>query len=111
MAEPGLQAQGITSTPADSPELLAPQQPVKQVVHLNCSNFKPEFSGKPDEDADTYLLCTNDCMNAHHFTEGVKVQRFSLTLLGEAMLWYHSLEPINVNWQGLQNFLGNSTQR
>ena len=42
-------------------------------------------------------------MNTHHFIEGVKVQRFCLTLLGEARLWYHSLEPINVNWQGLQN--------
>ena len=42
-------------------------------------------------------------MNAHHFIEGVKVQRFCLTLLGEARSWYHSLEPINVNWQGLQN--------
>ena len=42
-------------------------------------------------------------MNAHHFVEGVKVQRFCLTLLGEARLWYHSLEPINVDWQGLQN--------
>ena len=26
-----------------------------------------------------------------------------LTLLGEARLWYQSLEPINVDWQGLQN--------
>ena len=42
-------------------------------------------------------------MNAHHFIEGVKVQRFCLTLLGEARLWYHSLEPINVDWEGLQN--------
>ena len=42
-------------------------------------------------------------MNAYHFVEGVKVQRFCLTLLGEARLWYHSLEPINVDWQGLQN--------
>ena len=42
-------------------------------------------------------------MNAHHFIEGVKVQRFCLTLLGEARLWYHSLEPIDVNWHGLQN--------
>ena len=39
----------------------------------------------------------------HHFIEGVKVQRFCLTLLGEARLWYHSLEPINVDCQGLQN--------
>ena len=42
-------------------------------------------------------------MNAHHFTEGVKVQRFCLTLLGEAKLWYQTLKPINVDWQGLQN--------
>ena len=42
-------------------------------------------------------------MNAHHFVEGCKVQRFCLTLLGEARLWYQSLESINVDWQGLQN--------
>ena len=42
-------------------------------------------------------------MNAHHFVEGVRVQRFCLTLLGKVKLWYHSLEPINVDWQGLQN--------
>ena len=72
-------------------------------MHLNWSHFKPEFSGKPDEDAEAHLLCTNDWMNTHHFVEGVKVQRFCLTLLGEARLWYHSLEPINVDWQRLQN--------
>ena len=42
-------------------------------------------------------------MAAPHFVEGVKVQRFCLTLLGEARLWYQSLEPINVDWHGLQN--------
>ena len=42
-------------------------------------------------------------MNVHHFMEGVKVQIFCLTLLGEARLWYQSLEPINIDWQGLQN--------
>ena len=42
-------------------------------------------------------------MNAHHFVDGVKVQRFCLTLLGEARLWCHSLEPINVDWPGLLN--------
>ena len=73
-----------------------------QVVHLNWSNFKPEFSGKPDEDAEVHLLCSNDWMNTHHFVAGVKVQRFSLTSL-EARLQYHSLEPINVDWPELQN--------
>ena len=72
-------------------------------VHLNWSNFKPEFSGNPNKDAEAYLLCTNDLMNAHHFVEGVTVQRICLTLLGEARLWYQSLEAINVDWQGLQN--------
>ena len=33
-------------------------------------------------------------MNAHHFDEDIKVQRFCLTLLGQARLWYHSLEPL-----------------
>ena len=43
-------------------------------------------------------------MNAHHFVEGVKVQRCCLTLLGEARLWYQSLEPINVDLEELQIF-------
>ena len=81
----------------------ASPQPAPQMVHLNWSNFKPEFSGKPDEDAEATLLHTNDRMNAHHFNEGVRVKRFCLTLLGEARLWYHSLEPINADWQELQN--------
>ena len=69
-------------------DLAGPQQ---QLVHLNCSNFKPEFLGKPAEDAEAHLLHSNDWMNTHHFVEGVKVQRFCLTLMGEARLWYHSL--------------------
>ena len=110
MAEPGPQPQDVQapnllhpSTLVDPAVLQAPQQQGQQVLHLNWSHFKPEFSGKPDEDAEAHLLCTNDWINAHHFVEGVKVQRFCLTLLGEARLWYHSLEPINVDWQGLQN--------
>ena len=43
-------------------------------------------------------------MEAHHFDEDIKVQRFCLTLLGEARLWYHSLEPLgNTTWVQLQN--------
>ena len=82
----------------------APQAPQgQQLVHLNWSYFKPEFSRKPDEDAEAHLLHTNDQMNAHDFIDGVKVQRFCLTLLGEARLWYQSLEPINADWQELQS--------
>ena len=32
----------------------------------------------------------------------VQVQRFSLTLVGEARLWYESLRPIALYWNGLQ---------
>ena len=75
----------------------------QQHLHLNWSQFQPEFSGKSDEDAEALLLNSNDWMNAHHFVDSVKVQRFCLTLLGEAGLWFKSLEPINVDWPELQN--------
>ena len=75
----------------------------QQHLHLNWSNFEPEFSGKPDEDAEAHLLHSNDWINAHCFVDGVRVLRFCLTLLGEARLWFQSLEPINVDWPQLQN--------
>ena len=64
-----------------------PQDAVGQRhIHLNWSNFKPVFSGKPEEDAEAHLLHSNDWMDAHSFNEDIKVQRFCLTLLGEARL-------------------------
>ena len=66
----------------------------QQHLHINWSNFKPEFSGKPEEDAQAHLLCSNDWMNTHHFYDDVKVQGFCLTPLGEARLWFQSLQPL-----------------
>ena len=107
MAESGPQLEGVPAPnplhPCRSSGATSSQQPAHQVVHLNWFPFKPEFSGIPDEDAETHLLHINDWITTCHFVEEVKFQRFSLTLLGEARLWYQSLEPINVNWQGLQN--------
>ena len=80
-----------------------PAQQEEEIVHLNWSHFKSQYSGKPEEDAEAYLLWTNNWMDAHHFLEGIKVQRFCLTLVEEARLWYESLTPINIDWQGLQN--------
>ena len=74
-----------------------------QLVHLNWSYFKPEFAGKLNEDAEAHLLNTNDWMNAHHFIDGVKVQRFCLTLLCVGRLWYQSSETMNADWQELEN--------
>ena len=50
----------------------------KQHLHINWSNFKQEFSGKTDEDAEVYLLCSNDWMNAHHFDNDVKVLHYTI---------------------------------
>ena len=42
-------------------------------------------------------------MHTHAFPEGAKIQRFCLTLVGKARLWYESLRPIALDWNGLQN--------
>ena len=69
---------------------------------MNWSHFKQEFSGKPDEDVEVHLLRTNDWMTTHDFPEAVKVQRFCLTLEGEARNWYATLEPVAMTWPELQ---------
>ena len=51
---------------------------------LNWSYFKPEFSSKPKEDIEAHLLRTNDWIETHNFPGVAKVQRFCLTLRGEA---------------------------
>ena len=84
-----------------------PPPPVQPgpIPQLNWSHFKPEFIGIPDEDVETHLLSTNDWMDTHAFPEGVRVQRFHLTLVGEARLWYGSLRHIALDWTGLQTQL------
>ena len=70
------------------PNLLQPflYQPVPQIIQqvIICSHFKPEFAGRPKEDAVAHLLCTNDWVRTHNCDEDVKVQRFCLMLVGEA---------------------------
>ena len=43
------------------------QQPILHMPSLNWSHFKPEFSGKPYENAEAHLLRTNDWMDIHRF--------------------------------------------
>ena len=75
--------------------VVSPAQPTFPPVQpgpmpqLNWSHFKTEFAGKPDEGVEAHLLRTNDWMETHAFIEDVKVQRFCLTLVGEARFWYH----------------------
>ena len=62
---------------------------------------KPEFSGKPEEDAELNLLSIRDWMEVHNFPEGEKVRCFPVTLIGEARLWYESLTPLDNDWPTL----------
>ena len=89
MAEGGGPAHEGGQQPAAAPQ---------QIMHMNWSHFKPEFSGRPNEDVEVHLLRTNDWMTMHDFPEGVKVQSFCLTLVGEARNWYATLEPIAMTW-------------
>ena len=65
-------------TPPTQP-IIPPTQPIQaaSMTQLIWSNiFKPEFTGKPDKDAEAYLLGTNDWLDTHVFHKGVKVQHF-----------------------------------
>ena len=68
-----------------------PPIPMANQHHLNWSNFKHDFSGKPEEDMEAHLVRTNDWMTTHDFPDDQKVRRFCLTLSGEARLWYETL--------------------
>ena len=104
-------AQVGQNIPVQLPQQPAPAQPVPtglvvpapQVVYQNWIGKKPEFSGKPEEDAESHLLSTRDWMEAHNFPNEVKVRHFHLTLIGEARLWYESLALLDDDWPALQN--------
>ena len=83
----------LPNPPAHVPHPMVQQTSPAQVLQLNWSYFKPEFSGKPEEDAEAHLLRTNYWMETHNFPEETKIQRFCLTLTGEARLWYETLKP------------------
>ena len=70
--------------PAQPPILMANNQ-------LNWSHFRPEFSGKPEEDEEAHLLRMENWMTTHDFPEDQKVRRFCLTLMQGARLWYVTL--------------------
>ena len=90
----------------NQPALIQIAQAAPQIMHqptLNWSLFKSDFFwGRPQDDVEAYLLHTNDWMETHNFQQEEKMQRFCLTLIGEARLWYESLRPIVNAWPGLQ---------
>ena len=101
-ADPTMPAPLVLSPNQPTPQdPAAPQTHIGQQPALNWSHFRPEFTGKPEEDVEAYLLHTNGWMNTHKFPD-VKVQRFCLILVGKARLLYGSLRPIANDWQALQ---------
>ena len=85
------------------PVPIGPVAPAPQIIYQNWIGKKPEFSGKPEEDAESHLLSTRDWIEAHNFPDRDKVSHFHLTLIGEARLWYESLALLDDDWPALQN--------
>ena len=105
---PAQVSQNIPLQPPQHPVPIQPAPagivvPSSQIVYQNWIGKKPEFSGKPEEDAESHLLSTRDWMEAHNFPNEVKVRCFCMTLIGEARLWYESLAPLDDEWPTLQN--------
>ena len=81
---------------------VSPQTVPPVTMAMNQSYFKPELQVKPEKDLEAYILRTIDCMDTHNFAAGQTVQRFPLTLAGEARLWYQSIPPFQGNLEDLQ---------
>ena len=101
-----IQADGAEEPQEPNNPNLLPEHPPMLMANnqLIWSHFKPDFLGKPEEDAEVYLLRTNDWMTTHDFPNAQKVRRFCLTLSGEARLWYETLnaQQQQLDWAGLQ---------
>ena len=76
--------------------------PMANPQQLNWSYFKPEFTGKTDEDAEAHLLRTNDWMDTHNFLNDQKVRRFCFTLTSKARLYYETIRNVNLDWPTMQ---------
>ena len=85
--------------------------PVPQIIYQNWIGKKPEFSGKPEEDAESHLLSTRHWMEVHNFPEGEKVRCFRVTLIGEARLWYKSLVLLDNDWPAYRINSGGNTPK
>ena len=103
---PALVPAGDAEQPQEpgNPNPLLVQPPIPMAINqLNWSHFRPEFSQKTKEDAEAHLLRMEDWMTTHDFPEDQEVRRFCLTLMGEARLWYATLniQQQQLNWEGL----------
>ena len=84
-----------------------PEQPAQMPVEpdqpqLHWSYFKPEISGKKKKMQKPIFSEQMTGWRPTISPEIAKIQRFCLTLTGEARLWYESLRHIVIDWRGLQ---------
>ena len=93
----------MTSSYSNNPVLPQVVSPVP--MNMNWSYFKPEFSGKLDEDPEAHLLGTVHWMDMQIFAADQRVRTFPLTLAGEARLWNQTTHPFQDNWEDLQERL------
>ena len=87
MAEGGLPGPAPHREEQPPPPIPQPQPGQQAQMHMNWLHFKPEYSSKPEEEVEDHLFRTNKWMTTPDFQDSVKVQRFCLTLTGEARLW------------------------
>ena len=64
--------------------------------------FKPEISGKPEEDPEVHIPRKVDWMDTYNLAAGERVQRFPSPLLGEAQLGYQFKHAFQGNWVELK---------
>ena len=67
-------------------------------MYMNSSYFKPEFSGKPEEDPETCIHRTTGWMDTHSFAMGQRIHRFPLALAGEGRLLYQCIHPFRTQF-------------
>ena len=80
MADPPVPPPALANPAPVDPKEPAENQPGNTPTSTKLVTFKPEFAGRPEEDAEAHLLHTNDWMITNNFPDDVKVQRFCLTL-------------------------------
>ena len=102
MADSGLPALPAPQPPPVMPPALPVQLPVPpiQLVVPPAQPIQPDchiYTGQK------HIFLGQMTGQTHACPEGVKVQCFCLTLVGEATMWHESLRPINIYWNRSQN--------
>ncbi|WCJ18309.1 hypothetical protein M5689_000671 [Euphorbia peplus] len=65
--------------------------------------FGGEMHENPNEHLDKFLMCANTTRINRVPQDTIRLQLFPFSLTGQALEWFHSLEPDSINsWEGLE---------